>query len=94
VIGEFDNSVFLKDFCVPMTFGDYSGNVLYDAPGTILDIASIQVPSVEHAITYLAADFPGLTTRSRIFLSGVEFEVLKPLPVDDGKFSRAELKKV
>jgi hypothetical protein len=94
VIGEFDNSVFLKDFCVPMTFGDYSGNVLYDAPGTTLDISGIQVPSVDHTVTYAAKDFPALTTRSRIFLSGVEFEAKEVNALDDGMFYRATLKKV
>jgi hypothetical protein len=93
-----DLSVFFADFGVPVRWGDFSTLAFYSAPGSMKDMGSgVMVATNDPEIEYETAALPGLDQGEAIAVTidGVDaaFKVRSVTPLDDGKLSRATLKK-
>jgi hypothetical protein len=91
-LGDSDLDAFLQD-ASSCTFGNTSFKGWLDAPENDANIQSLTgVVSTDYKLTYKSAD-AALVKGSAVTVDGVSFTVHDSLAIDDGKFSKATLKK-
>lgn len=79
------------DFAVELTWGAETANVILDAPDQ--EFVEGRVQSRQYAIIYETADLPGLAGGASVTVAGVAYTVREVAALDDGKITRATLRK-
>lgn len=86
-----DLAPFFADFGVPATAGAHSATVLFDMPQE--EIFAGMQQSTEYVITFRSGDLPGLAAGNTITVDGVAYKVRQTTTLDDGKLTKAMLKR-
>ena len=87
-----DLDLFLEDFGVDATVASKTATVILDMPDR--DLLGGKVQSIAYQVTYKTADFPSLKYGDSIAVDGVDYKVLEPSTIDDGRFSTCQLERV
>ncbi len=83
---------FLKDFGVPVIFGDVSSVGILDMPDQLIgDGISI---STEYTLTVFSDEFSAAKYGDEIEVDGEDYLVRQNRKIDDGKFAKLTLEKV
>ena len=80
---------FLADFGVACEFGDLRATVILDTPD--VNVLGERVQSTAFSMLYATRDLPALKHGDWVTVDGVQYDVINPSLIDDGRFSRAAL---
>jgi hypothetical protein len=88
-------AVFVRDFGVPCSCGDYNFTGVLDVPDETLNMGGVNVLSTMYVLLVASADVvsAGIASASAIVVNGQAFVVRDVLSIDDGLFNQLTLSK-